>query len=288
MPVSSSSQARLRIASVSKAWTEWVRLIGAEELLVTRSSQGISPCPGKYRVSVTDATLDPTADALLLEESSPQIILTEGSIARQDRMVLTLPARTVRGILEAVLRLGREVGRVPEAIAAVAELESSLKRLRDRIGVSKRTPDGRLPRVLFLKSLREPAAADELARDIIEMAGGRPVPDTLPHESLTWSDIRDSNPDVVALAVSGRSAEHALDEMRSARGDLSSLGTHRIFAFDGDTLFYRPSPAVYRSIEVLASALYGIDVGAEPWEMQRFESSESGGDLEDVMPHRSE
>ena len=276
MPVSSSSQEPRRIASLSPAWTEWVLQIGAEHLLLTRLSKGISPYPGKYRVSVTDATLDLETDARLIQEQRPEFILVEQDsedLLEGGPEVVTLRSGTFRDVLESVLGLGKRIGMMGETMAAVMELEKSLKLLRDRIGISKRTPEKTLPSVLFLPSLRPPAATDDLVQDLIEMAGGKPT-----SETSSWDRIRAARPHVVALAIPGGSVEDALEELQESHQELVAIGADRVVAFDGNSLFYRPSPRLYRSIEVLASALHGVDVQAEPWEMRRF-ASQSRRDL---------
>jgi iron complex transport system substrate-binding protein len=200
--------------------------------------------------------------------------ITEGVSPRA--RVVSMHADTMKQVLSGALRVGRCVGRAAASMQAVASLEMRLKMLRDRVGLERTIEASQLPSVALLERLDPPAVGARWIEDVIELAGGRSVCARIGmrSEALRWDALRSEDPDVLALAQGGtdlagaRRSIHGLSR-RFGWGELAAVRAGRVFLFDGRAYFNRPGPRLYRSIELMAAALFGARAGvdAAPHEM---------------------
>ena len=190
---------------------------------------------------------------------------------------------TFKGVLDTALRLGRTIGQMPEAMRVVAERERALKLLRERIGARRDgTVEGRpAPTVVCIEWIEPLMTAGHWAPDLVELAGGRAVAADAGTASayVAWEDIVAADPDVLAVTACGLAVEAALRDLhylteRTGWSDLRAVREGRVFVFDGDAYFNRPGPRLYRSVELLAAALYPMRAGVAPedWEVVRIEA----------------
>lgn len=104
--------------------------------------------------------------------------------------------------------------------------------------------------------------------DLVEHAGGRPLLSVAGERSRTtsWEDVAKADPDVLVVAACGRSVPQSLADLASTATNWQSLRAvqdGRAVVFEGDRLFNRPGPALARSVEGLAWALWGEASGVE-------------------------
>jgi iron complex transport system substrate-binding protein len=200
--------------------------------------------------------------------------------------VVSMRPQTLKEVLDEALRLARAMDALDRAMEVIANLETGLRVLRDQIGVDRTTNPQSLPSVACVEWLEPLMVAGHWMPDVVEMAGGRAVLGTAgePTQPIEWADLRDADPDVLALMPCGFTVEetrrdlHYLTE-QPGWNELSAVQTQQVVLLDGNAYFNRPGPRLYRAIEVLASVLYSEQVHPDPpvadWERQRLHATES-------------
>ncbi len=307
----------MRIVSLLPAATEWLYAFGAGDLLVGRSHACDYPAEAQRAPAVTRPTFGEAADSAsidravratvqqglslyavdldALRELKPDLIVTQAQcevcavsldaleVALADwtgarPQVFSMEPLSFKQVLDAALRLGRAVGRMPEAMRVVAEGERRLRDLHTRIG---RHRDGSLadrptPTVACIEWIEPLMTAGHWMPDLVDLAGGRAVcaEAGAPSQYVAWDEIVAADPDVIAIAACGLGVEQALRDLhflteRPEWNTLRAVRDGRVFVFDGDAYFNRPGPRLVRSVELLAAALHD-DAGVEPeaWEMR--------------------
>ena len=232
---------------------------------------------------VTQAQCDVCAVSLDALEAA----LAEWTGARPQ--IFSMEPMTFKQALDAALRLGRTVGRMPEAMRVIADGERRLRVLHERIG---RRRDGSLadrptPTVACIEWIEPLMTAGHWTPDLVDLAGGRAVCTEAgaPSQYIAWDALVAADPDVLAVVACGFTIEEALRDLhflsdRPEWDALRAVRAGRVFVFDGDAYFNRPGPRLYRSVELLAAALHG-DAGVEPnaWEMRSLAAPTSAPSL---------
>ena len=219
----------------------------------------------------------------------------DGTAGGEAPRLLSLSPATLKEVFDAGLRIGRAIGRLDAAMAFIAEKERGLHALRERLGLKKR-PRGRRrseqvpagararPTVVFIEWLEPLMTAGHWTPDLAEQAGGRALLSEGGARSRTvaWRDLRKADPDVLAVLPCGFSLAETMRDLhylteRSGWAELRAVRAGRVFLFDGNTYFNRPGPGLYRSVALLAAALYperasGV-VKAKPEEMRRLDEA---------------
>ncbi|PSQ85982.1 MAG: cobalamin-binding protein [Bacteroidetes bacterium QS_3_64_15] len=200
--------------------------------------------------------------------------------------VVSMRPQTLKEVLDEALRLARAMDALDRAMEVIANLETGLRVLRDQIGVDRTTNPQSLPSVACVEWLEPLMVAGHWMPDVVEMAGGRAVLGRAgePTQPMEWADLRDADPDVLALMPCGFTIEetrrdlHYLTE-QPGWDELSAVQTQQVVLLDGNAYFNRPGPRLYRAIEVLASVLHSERVHPDPpvadWERQRLPATES-------------
>ena len=312
----------MRIVSLLPAATEWICAFGAADLLVGRSHACDAPLevqdwpvvtrPG-FEADDDSAAIDRAARETLkrglsrydvdldaLRDLAPDLVVTQASCevcavsfgaleaALSDWTggrpeVFSFEPRTFKQVLDTVLRLGRQIGRMPEAMRGVADGERRLAALHERIG---RRRDGTVagrpaPTVVCIEWIEPLMTAGHWTPDLVELAGGRSVcaESGVPSAYVDWADLVAADPDVLVVAACGLTVEQALRDLsylteRPGWDELRAVCEGRVFVFDGNAYFNRPGPRLYRSVEVLAAALHPDRAGVTPeaWEVVRVEA----------------
>ena len=301
----------MRIVSLLPAATEWLYAFGAGDLLVGRSHACDYPAEAQSLPAVTRPTFGEAADSAAIDravrstvqqglslydvdldalrELRPDLIVTQAQCdvcavsldaleaALADwtgarPQIFSMEPRTFKQLLDAALRLGRTVGRMPDAMRVIAEGERRLRALHERIG---RRRDGSLagrptPTVACIEWIEPLMTAGHWTPDLVDLAGGRAVcaEAGAPSQYVEWTES--SRPIPMCSPSSpadSRSSRRSVTSTSSANGR-GGIGcapsvTGRVFVFDGAAYFNRPGPRLYRSVELLAAALHG-DAGVEP------------------------
>lgn len=201
----------------------------------------------------------------------------------RETQLLSVAPSTLKEVMDAGLRIGRALGRLPAAMAFVGEGEQRLRRLHERLGLRRNAdPSGR-PTVACVEWLAPLMTAGHWMPDVVEQAGGRPVLATSGADSarVTWDDLRHADPDVLLVAPCGFDLEatrrdlHYLTD-RPGWDDLAAVREGRVVLVDGGAYVSRPGPRLYRTVELVAAAIHGVDVGAEAWEAERLGAQPGG------------
>jgi len=308
----------MRIVSLLPAATEWICVFGGAEHLVGRSHECDYPDRVQDVPVVTGPTYDAAGDSAAIDEAvqdqlqnglslyevdldrlralEPDLIVTQdqcevcavslpelesqlGAWTGGTPEVVSMQPQTLKAVLDEALRLARTMETLDAAMEVIANLETGLRVLRDKIGVDRDTNPQSLPSVACVEWLEPLMVAGHWMPDVVEMAGGRALLGTpgTPTEPVEWDDLRAADPDVLALMPCGFTIDetrrdlHYLTECPGWDG-LTAVQQRRVALLDGNAYFNRPGPRLYRAIEVLASVLHPEALDPEPdiadWERQ--------------------
>jgi iron complex transport system substrate-binding protein len=292
------SVAAMKIVSLLPSATEIVFALGLGEHLeavtdecdfpteaTTRPVVSRSALPQRRPLSsreIDDAVRDRTdrkeplfvLDKDLIRRIQPDVILTQDlcrvcgtpsgdvrsalqEIGAPDARVLSLDPRSLAQVLESVSSVGELLGAPKEAAELVASLQARVNAVRAKAL--------RLPsiRVFCLEWLDPPFAAGRWVPDMVEIAGGINLLSAKeqPSQAVTWREIRDANPEVVAFMPSGYYLEEAEEEaaLLYENAEFSETPAARegsVFAVDASSYFSRPGPRIVDGLESLAWAVH--------------------------------
>lgn len=284
-----------RIVSFLPAGTEIVHALGAGDELVGRSHECDFPASVQKLPVVSRPTIDLDGasaagidravadrlgagdtlyaiDEVLLEELRPDVILTQNlcrvcapsgdeltrAVGRFDAQpeILFLTPRSVAGIDENIIAVGRALGREREAAAVV-------RANRDRIDAIGAAVRGAAPRkVVFLEWTEPLFCAGHWVPEMIALAGGRDALGRAGGDSvrIEWSDVSGQSPEIVVVSPCG----YRLEESVELAMQLPQVPTAAIYAVDANAYFARPGPRVAEGVELLAHLFHPDRVGWEP------------------------
>jgi iron complex transport system substrate-binding protein len=307
----------MRIVSLLPAATEWVCALGATDALVGRSHECDYPVDIQDRPVVTAPTYEADGDSVAIDDAvqsqlqaglslyevdldalrtlDPDLIVTQDqcdvcAVSRsglEERLaewtgtaptVFSMRPQTLKGVLDEALRLGRTLDRLDAAMELIGDLEARLQRLRDQIGVDRKTDPETLPSVACVEWMEPLMVAGHWMPDVVEMAGGRAAMAEAgtPTRRVDWAAFRKADPDVIVCMPCGFTLDetrrdlHYLTE-RDGWAGLSAVRNGRVALLDGNAYFNRPGVRLYRAIGVLASVLYSdlaLDPAPATWERQ--------------------
>jgi iron complex transport system substrate-binding protein len=287
----------LKICSLLPAATEIACAIGLRENLVAVSHECDYPPDVLSLPKITRAAVDVKSlsssqideavrsrisrglplyeiDLELLAELNPDLILTQdlcrvcavpsGQIHREVRRlglkarVLSLDARNLREVLEAILILGEFTGRRREAWQVVQGLRARSEAMIERsLGIQRR------PRVLCLEWTDPPYIAGHWVPEMAYIAGGFDglgVPG-MPSRRVGWEEIVDYDPEYLLVMPCGYDARKAAEEARNLmvleklRG-VQAVSGGRVYALDANALFSRPGPRLFEGLTILGKILH--------------------------------
>jgi iron complex transport system substrate-binding protein len=177
--------------------------------------------------------------------------------------VVSMRPQTLKEVLDEALRLARAMEALDAGMEVLANLETGLRVLREEIGVDRSTNPQSLPSVACIEWLEPLMVVGHWMPDVVEMAGGRSVLGSAgePTQPVEWADLRDADPDVMALLPCGFTIEETRRDLhyltdRPGWDEMSAVQDERVALLDGNAYFNRPGPRLYRAIEVLASVLH--------------------------------
>lgn len=308
----------MRIVSLLPAATEWVCAFGGQDHLVGRSHECDYPESIQDVPVVTEATYESEGDSAAIDEAvqvqlqdglslyevdlerlralEPDLIVTQdqcevcavslpeleaqlGDWVGGTPEVVSMRPQTLKEVMDEALRLARAMEALDDAMEVLANLETGLRVLRNKIGVDRTTNPQALPSVACVEWVEPLMVAGHWMPDVVEMAGGCAVLGAPgePTEPIEWADLRDADPDVLAVMPCGFAIEETRRDLhyltdQPGWGELSAVQNHEVALFDGNAYFNRPGPRLYRAIEILASVLYPSQARPSPaiaaWEQQ--------------------
>ncbi len=220
-------------------------------------------------------------DAGLLEELSPDLVLTQGlcdvcavSASVVERAVAGLASRpevlsldpaSLDEVLDDAVRVGGALGREGEAREKVAALRGRLARVEGAVAGLGR------PRVACVEWLDPPFSAGHWVPEMVRLAGGEELlaAPGEPSARITWREVREAAPDVLVLMPCGFDARRAAAEagfLSKLPGweDLPAVRDGRVWAVDANSHFSRPAPRLVEGVEILARILHPEVFAGEP------------------------
>jgi iron complex transport system substrate-binding protein len=308
----------MRIVSLLPAATEWVCAFGGQDELVGRSHECDYPESIQDVPVVTEAAYESEGDSAAIDEAvqgqlqdglslyevdleglrslEPDLIVTQdqcevcavnlpelesqlGDWTGRAPEIVSLRPQTLKEVMDEALWLGKAMDALDDAMEVLANLETGLRILRNKIGVDRTTNPQSLPSVACVEWMEPLMVAGHWMPDVVEMAGGRAVLGTSgePTEPVEWREVREADPDVLAVMPCGFTIEETRRDLhyltdRPGWEDLSAVQEYGVALFDGNAYFNRPGPRLYRAIEVLVSALHPDQARPSPaiaaWEQQ--------------------
>jgi len=248
-----------RIVTVGPALTEMLFALGAGSLVVGVDQFSDYPPAARSLPSVGTLT-HPSLDRIVA--LAPDLVLVDsmaaGAVPRLEALRIPVAVITpphVGGVLEALLLLGRAVGRPEEAAELVRALEARLMAVRERVAA---VPEGQRVRV-FHEIWPDPpytAGPGSFVHDVIRWAGGVNIASdaAAPWIQLSLEAIIARDPDVI---VTTREA-HRDQLLRGGRPrweTLRAVRSGRVYFIEDDWVS-RPGPRVVDGVEAMARALY--------------------------------
>jgi len=212
-------------------------------------------------------------DPAMLDELRPDVIVTQDLCpvcalpasqaqqalhdARCSARVISLDPHSIDDVLRSIVDVGEQLG----ASLRAGELVSSLTARVD--AVRRRAADLERIRVLALEWGDPPWGAGHWVPEMIEIAGGTPLLGEHGRDSrrVTWDDIADAAPEVVAFMPCSFGLDDAIDQARRLFDQDAFVRTPaamggRVFATDAESYFSRSGPRMVDGIEVLASIVH--------------------------------
>jgi iron complex transport system substrate-binding protein len=220
-------------------------------------------------------------DAGLLEELSPDLVLTQGlcdvcavSASVVERAVaglkkrpevLSLDPTSLDEVLEDAVRVGDALGRDEETREKVSTLRGRLARVEEAVAGLGR------PRVGCIEWLDPPFSAGHWVPEMVRLAGGEELfagPGE-PSVRITWEEVLEAAPDVLVLMPCGFDARRAAEEASALPGlpgwgELPAVREGRVWAVDANSYFSRPAPRLVEGVEILARILHPEAFAGEP------------------------
>ena len=286
-----------RIVSLIASATEIVAALGYERSLVGRSHECDFP-PGvtdlticsEPRIDVTGTSLEidkavkrTVREALSvysvfrheLERLQPTHIITQTQCdvcavnlrdveAAVCDMLGTRPAivslepMCLADIWTDIARVAEALGDSASGQRLVASLQIRLDELRGRVPNSEPRPT-----IFCLEWLEPLMSAGNWVPELVELAGGKPILCEVGKHSpyVTWDDLLEADPDVIAIMPCGFDIERTNKEMHLLTGHtqwqkLTAVRNNRVYLTDGNQYFNRPGPRVVESAEILYEILH--------------------------------
>ncbi|HKV34435.1 MAG TPA: ABC transporter substrate-binding protein [Pyrinomonadaceae bacterium] len=221
-------------------------------------------------------TLDPD---LILTQNLCQVCAPSGNEVSQviktlgrTPEILWLTPQSLNEIFDNVRELGAVTGRTAEAEQLIANCETRLKRLSDRLhGVAERPP------VFCMEWLDPVFASGHWVPELVKLAGGVDVLGSERGESVrvSWEEVVAAAPEVVVIMPCGFNLEQTMKQIWSVFGfqkseaaraffELPAVRNGRVYAVDANSYFARPGPRVVEGAELLARLIHPDLFATEP------------------------
>ncbi|HEV2166316.1 MAG TPA: cobalamin-binding protein [Thermoplasmata archaeon] len=281
----------MRIVSLLPSSTEIVCALGAERLLVGRSSEcdfppSVRALPAVMRPKLEDffrpsSEIDARVrrvrangeslyalDLGLLRSLRPDLLITQDlcsvcSVTEAEAAaacasagisprVVSLSPRTLAEVWASIGLIGASIGHVEEAKALVRSLPGGSPHLRD---------GGTPPRVAVVEWVDPPILAGLWANEMIESAGGRSIGPGVGEvgERTSWKEIDLRAPDLVVISPCSFGIERTRRELRKVRLPEAWKGRYpRLGCWLADEAFFsRPGPRLAEGVALIRALAAG-------------------------------
>lgn len=173
--------------------------------------------------------------------------------------VVNLEAATLEQILKSIHQVADLMGvsdKGAQLVQALRERIAEVRRL-----VEQETTDR--PRAAVLEWLEPVYCGGHWTPELIEIAGGVNVLGRKgkPSVQKTWHDVAAAEPEKLAIACCGQSAQRALRDWERLKDRLevksvAAVQQGCVYLVDGNAYFNRPGPRIVDSLEILAEILH--------------------------------
>jgi len=214
-----------------------------------------------------------TMDEPLLRRLAPDVIITQrlcdvcavgwdgvaafaATLPGPPRLV-NLEPRTLGDVFDDIRRVAAALDVPQRATAVIAELETRIARVRERVAGAPRR------RCVLLEWIDPPFASGHWDPELVELAGGvdpvgRAGADA---REVPWDAIREAAPEVLVVACCGfdvARTERDLPILRAYPGfaDLPAVRSGEVWLVDGSAYVSRPGPRLVDSLELLAPLVH--------------------------------
>ena len=177
---------------------------------------------------------------------------------RKKPRVLHLTPRSLAGIFDNVLDLGRATDRVERAEACIAAMRARLDKTAE---IAQHA--ARQPRVFCMEWLDPVYCSGHWVPEMVEMAGGV---DSLARRGtdsvrIAWEEVQRWAPEVLILMPCGYRLGKVLElapQIFNYAGwaDLPAVKSGQVYAVDANSYFARPGPRVVEGTELLAHLIH--------------------------------
>ncbi len=171
-----------------------------------------------------------------------------------NQTVLSFEPSSIEGILDSIIRIGKQTNTEPNAKAIVREAHGRIDSVR-----SKSSDSAKKPRVLGLEWLEPPFIGGHWVPGMIEIAGGAPAlgDQEAPSMEITWEQALASSPQIVVLMVCGFDLKRTVEEFHlQSESEFWKKYDDSIYAVDGSAYFSRPGPRIIDGIEILSEIIH--------------------------------
>ena len=223
---------------------------------------------------LTDTGSIYSLDTRLLEESEPDLVLTQGlcdlcavslnvveqaiSMLPKTPRVISMNPTSLDEVLGVTVEVGDAVDRSAETRVKVAALRERLIRVEETVGDRPR------PRVGCIEWLDPPFSAGHWVPEMVRIAGGEELFAEAgePSRRLSWEEVFEAAPEVLVLMPCGFDAARAVGEARvflpglPGWEDLPAVENGRAWAVDANSYFSRPAPRLVEGVEILARIIH--------------------------------
>lgn len=286
-----------RIVSLIASATEIVAALGFEDSLVGRSHEcDFPPCVSclpvcseqRIDVSGTSLEIDRSVRKTVREVLSVYSVFLHELNRLQPTHIITqtqcdVCAVNLRDVEAAVCEMTgirpeivslepmcladiwHDIARVAAAINATDSGRQLIESLQSRLETvrSKTSRNKTRPTVFCLEWLEPLMSAGNWVPELVEIAGGQAVLCEAGRHSpyLTWDDLLEADPDVIAIMPCGFNMERTQRELflLSAHPHwqkLAAVRNDRVYLTDGNQFFNRPGPRVVESAEILFDLIH--------------------------------
>lgn len=220
----------------------------------------------------------------VLAELDPDVIITQGicDVCAVDRVyvadvvadlgldarVLTTDPHSLADLYDDIHRIGEAVGRGEAAATVVADLKNRVNAIEQRtsaIEIDER------PRVAVFDWMDPVMLAGHWVPELVSIGGGRYdlVEAGARSTPWEWADIREYDPEVIAVAPCGFGLEQAQENItdlteRPGWDDLAAVRDERVTILDGHHYVNRPGPRLVDAAAYLAGIVHPELFGRPP------------------------
>lgn len=172
--------------------------------------------------------------------------------------VLSLDPQYIGDVLEDIRRVGQATGTQEVAEAAVGRLQARIDAV-----VEMASNTASKPRVLHLEWADPPMCGGHWVPEMVELAGGANCFGDKETGSfpLEWSEVVDSQPEVVILMPCGFDVKRSLQDIpllveKQGWASLPAVRDHRVYVIDASAYTSRSGPRLVTGLEIMAEIIH--------------------------------